>query len=71
MGRKLDGMKRWLFGSGAFRNRFFVRTSMVREGHPLRSGQWSRDPLSHPDLAAMTLTQLADLPFEPRRFSGE
>jgi hypothetical protein len=33
--------------------------------------QWFRDPLSHPDLAAMTVTQLADLPFEPRRFSRE
>ena len=26
---------------------------------------WQADPLSHPDLQAMTLHQLADLPFEP------
>jgi hypothetical protein len=69
MGRKLDGMKRWLFGRGAVKRGSFART--VREGHPSQSGQWVRDPLSHPDLAAMTVTQLADLPFEPRRFSRE
>lgn len=33
--------------------------------------QWLRDPLSHPDLEVMSLTQLADLPFDPRRFSRE
>lgn len=33
--------------------------------------QWFRDPLSHPDLKTMSVTQLADLPFEPRRFSRE
>jgi hypothetical protein len=33
--------------------------------------RWFRDPLSHPDLEAMSVTQLADLPFEPRRFSRE
>lgn len=33
--------------------------------------QWFRDPLSHPDLKTMSVTQLADLPFEPRRCSRE
>lgn len=32
---------------------------------------WLRDPLSHPDLEAMSVTQLADLPFDPRRFLRE
>jgi hypothetical protein len=71
MGRKLDGMKRWLFGRGAVKRGLFARTPTRRMGHSSQSGQWVRDPLSHPDLAAMTVTQLADLPFEPRRFSRE
>jgi hypothetical protein len=33
--------------------------------------QWLRDPLSHPQLEKMSATQLADLPFEPRRVRGE
>ena len=28
---------------------------------------WWSDPLSHPDLREMSLDQLADLPFDPRR----
>jgi hypothetical protein len=27
--------------------------------------RWTDDPLSHPAIAAMTLEQIADLPFEP------
>jgi hypothetical protein len=28
---------------------------------------WEADPLSHPDLRKMSVDQLADLPFDPRR----
>lgn len=37
----------------------------------VRWRQWLRDPLSHPDIEAMSLTQLADLPFDPRRIKPE
>jgi uncharacterized cupin superfamily protein len=33
--------------------------------------QWLRDPLSHPELRKMSVTELADLPFDPRRVSEE
>lgn len=33
--------------------------------------QWRADPLSHPALQAMSLDQLADLPFDPMRISEE
>jgi hypothetical protein len=33
--------------------------------------EWRRDPLSHPALRAMSLTQLADLPFDPYCISNE
>lgn len=36
-----------------------------------RWSQWLRDPLSHPDLQAMSPTQLADLPFDPKRIKPE
>ncbi len=31
--------------------------------------KWRSDPLSHPVLQSMSQEELADLPFEPRRFS--
>ncbi len=30
-----------------------------------RGPDWGRDPLSHPELRAMSLQELADLPFAP------
>lgn len=32
---------------------------------------WDRDPLSHPALSRMSLTDLADLPFDPDRVAQE
>lgn len=45
--------------------------SAIPSGDCREEHVWFRDPLSHPDLKAMSVTQLADLPFEPRRFSRE
>jgi hypothetical protein len=52
-------------------NRLFSRAA--RQGRDCSSQwrQWLLDPLSHPDLDAMSVTELADLPFEPGRFSRE
>jgi hypothetical protein len=41
------------------------------EVNPEKRRQWFRDPLSHPDLEVMSVTQLADLQFDPRRTSQE
>ncbi|WP_136658158.1 hypothetical protein [Nitratireductor sp. XY-223] len=35
-----------------------------------RHMRWRRDPLSHPDIQAMTATELGDLPFDARRILG-
>lgn len=37
----------------------------IDEG-PEEADRWRRDPLSHPDIVAMSERELADLPFEPR-----
>lgn len=31
---------------------------------------WWRDPLSHPDIRAMSAVEIADLPFDPSRIGG-
>ena len=41
-----------------------------RSGSPVAT-QWLRDPISHPQLTGMSVTELADLPFEPWRFSKD
>jgi hypothetical protein len=33
--------------------------------------QWQRDPLSHPEVRGMSMTQLADLAFDPHRIRDE
>jgi hypothetical protein len=55
----------------AFNPHSFTRPARVNRGRAEKWGQWLRDPLSHPDLEAMSLTQLADLPFEPGRVKPE
>lgn len=35
------------------------------------SEEWLRDPLSHPAITAMSMTQLADLPFDRYRFQDK
>lgn len=53
----------------------------AKQGDPQRARQrarqraweaaWRRDPLSHPDLQAMSQRALDDLPFDPRAFSDD
>jgi hypothetical protein len=49
----------------------FPSASGTAEGLAARWRRWLRDPLSHPDLRRMSVTELADLPFDPHRFSPE
>lgn len=37
---------------------------------PRHDDQWRRDPLSHPDIAAMDERARGDLPFDPRRIAA-
>ncbi|WP_422369369.1 hypothetical protein [Pelagibius sp.] len=39
--------------------------------HLAQQAAWRRDPLSHPDLQAMSQRALDDLPFDPRAFSDD
>jgi hypothetical protein len=44
--------------------------SVDQPGKPVAT-QWLRDPLSDPQLTGVSVTELADLPFEPWRFSKD
>lgn len=46
---------------------FFVSKKGLRDDDV----NWRRDPLSHPDLRAMSQRELADLPFSPEQFLPE
>lgn len=50
---------------------FFSRATETCSACAAGMRRWLRDPLSHPQLEAMCLTELADLPFDARRFSAE
>ena len=43
--------------------RFILRLGRVRPD----DDKWWRDPLSHPDIQAMSERQRADLPFDPHK----
>lgn len=47
-----------------------IALAFVPQTHLSRPQDYSSDPLSHPDLSGMSLQQLADLPFEPRRLAA-
>ena len=41
----------------------FVDCAAFRDDDVERQAEWMRDPLSHPDIDAMSERELADLPF--------
>ena len=47
--------------------KIFERRASVAPGRTPGDSCWWRDPLTHPDLAAMDQRQLGDLPFNPAR----
>ncbi|MGJ8532319.1 MAG: hypothetical protein ACSHYC_09055 [Alphaproteobacteria bacterium] len=56
--------------------RFNALTTRLMPGKALKNmacskDDWSRDPLSHPDLQAMSERELADLPFDPGTIVSE
>jgi hypothetical protein len=51
--------------------KLFLRAPDKETGRIEIDPRWLRDPLSHPDLEAMSLRQLADLPLHPAAFEKE
>jgi hypothetical protein len=58
--------RRWAILSCYLRNWFLARCKAY-----VRDADWWRDPLSHPDIKAMSERARADLPFAPERIREE
>lgn len=48
-----------------------LRFSLVKANRDAATRCWARDPLSHPVIAAMSPTELADLPFPAYRLPDD
>ena len=62
-----ERMKRGLVRYAKEISKVFSRPSATPDARP----NWYRDPLSHPDIARMSLRELADLQFRPECIEPE